>query len=268
MTSRGPNRAPPLVALTLLEARGLLETALMPAALPWLPVLPKGNGLPVLVLPGFLANDSSTRLLRYWLKKLDYRAYGWEQGRNNGLKEETVASLGEHLQRLHAHHEDPVRVIGWSLGGIYARALAHEYPDLINNVITLGSPFRLPSSVNAIGGSVARMYRMFNGDSMGELLSPVARWQYPPPVPSTAIFSRGDGVANWDFCVDKLDGKQTENIGVPTSHLGMGGNPLVMLLLANRLHGHKEKWQPFEFKGWRRCCYATDRGEWHAYPSG
>ncbi|MGI9285570.1 MAG: hypothetical protein ACR2P1_09285, partial [Pseudomonadales bacterium] len=91
--------------------------------------------------------------------------------------------------------------------------------------------------------------------------------QYPPPVPSTAIFSRGDGVANWDFCVDQLDGKQTENIGVPTSHLGMGGNPLVMLLLANRLHGHKEKWQPFQFKGWQRYCYASEQGNRQPYPA-
>jgi pimeloyl-ACP methyl ester carboxylesterase len=218
-----------------------------------------------MVLPGFMANDASTFMIRRWLSRLGYVCSGWDQGRNDGLSEALLDNLKGKLQQLYQTHEKPVRLIGWSLGGIQARALAHEVPDQVDRVVTLGSPFRMPSA-RAVGGAVASAYRRLNDGEMDMLVDPQASWQYPPPMPSTAIYSYGDGIANWDFCVDRLDDGCTENIGVPASHMGMGANPLVMLLLADRMGGHRDSWRGFDHKGWRRCFYSSDDGRRHPYP--
>lgn len=251
--------------LALLEIRSLFEFALFPTVLPLSRHLPAGEGQPVMVLPGFMANDRSTFMIRRWLTRLGYVCCGWGQGRNDGLSEAIQSNLKEKLQRLNQTHGQPVRLIGWSLGGIQARALAHEVPELVDRVVTLGSPFRLPSA-RQVSGPVAAAYRKLHGGDLDQLVDPHALWQYPPPVPSTAIYSYGDGIANWDFCVDRLNGGCSENIGVPASHIGMGGNPLVMLLLADRLGGHRGRWSRFKFKGWRRCVYSSDDGLGLTYP--
>jgi pimeloyl-ACP methyl ester carboxylesterase len=256
----------PHPALALLEIRSLFEIALFPAVLPLARHLPAGKGQPVIVMPGFMANDASTFMIRRWLSKLGYACSGWGQGRNNGLSNGSLNTLKAQLEELSEKHGQPVRLVGWSLGGIQARALAHEVPQLVDRVVTLSSPFRLPSA-KAVGGPVATAYRRLHDGDLDQLVDPQAQWQYPPPVPSTAIYSYGDGIANWDFCVDRLDDACTENIGVPASHMGMGANPLVMLLLADRLAGHSNEWSGFDLKGWRRCFYSSDDGCRQHYPA-
>ena len=258
-------RVTPSFLLAMLEMRGLLEFAAFPMVLPFAKHCPAGEQQPVMVLPGFMANDNSTSIIRRWLTKLGYSSYGWAQGRNQGLTDKRFESLQRRVQRISRHHDQPVRLIGWSLGGIQARALAHEVSNNVERVITLGSPFRLPSA-KQVGGSVSRVYRRLHGGNLDHLMNPQAVWQYPPPMPSTAVYSYTDGIASWDFCVDRLDGSQTENIGVPTSHGGLGGNPLVMLLLADRLAGNSDSWRRFDFSGWRRYFYCQTKGHRHPYP--
>ncbi len=250
----------PSLLLALFEWRALAETALMPIAYQCTPRLPKGQGAPVLIIPGFMGGDESTYFLQRWLRNLGYVPYGWEQGVNLGLRDKLQRGLARRLQKIQAEHEQPVRLIGWSLGGIQARALAHEAPAWVNNVITMGSPFRMPGKRN-VRGPTARMYRRINGNELEALLDPNAAWQNPPPVPCTAVYSRSDGIANWDLCVDKLDKGQAENIGVVTSHLGMSSNPMVLLLLADRLSKNKEQWRYFKASGVQKLLYQCERAE-------
>lgn len=224
---------------------------MVPFAYPLLRWLPKGEGKPVMLVPGFMARDQSMAILRHWLTRLGYQVHGWQQGLNTGINNEQHQALGERLSYLAKKHQQPVRLIGWSLGGIQCRALAHAHPELVNSVITMGSPFRLPG-VKLVKGIVARLYDKINAEKASMLTDPDAVWQYPPPVPSTAIYSRMDGIANWDLCIDEPNSGQTENIRVFSSHSGMGSNPEVMLLLAQRLHDDKDSWQKLDSNAVRR----------------
>ena len=244
----------PVLMYSLLEARAFAEMAMLPFAYPLAKWMPKGEGKPVMLIPGFMARDQSMVLLRHWLKRLGYKVHGWQQGRNTGLNDEQQKNLGERLTRLAERYDSPVRLIGWSLGGIQCRALAHSHPDLVNSVITLGSPFRLPR-VKSVKGLVARLYDRVNAGKSNGLTDPDAAWQHSPPVPSTAIYSKLDGIANWDLCVDDPVGNQTENLCVLSSHSGMGGNPEIMLLLAHRLQDDKESWQKFDSSMVRRLLW-------------
>lgn len=235
----------PVLMYSLLEARAFAEMAMVPFAYPLVNRLPKGEGKPVMLIPGFMARDQSMAVLRHWLKRLGYNVHGWQQGRNTGLSEDKHKKLGERLTHLAEQYGQPVRLIGWSLGGIQCRALAHSHPDLVNSVITLGTPFRLPG-VKSVKGLVARLYDRVNTGNSSALTNPEAEWQHSPPVPSTAIYSKLDGIANWDLCVDHPEGNQTENLCVLSSHSGMGSNPEIMLLLAHRLHDDKESWIKFD----------------------
>src|SRR5262245_21336563 len=132
---------PPSPMLLALEGRAWLELAALVPALPALAQAPRGDGHPVLVLPGFLADDLSTRALRWFLRDRGYHAHGWRLGRNVGPNAETVACLVARLATLADRHGRTVSLIGWSLGGIYARELARGFPDKVRLVITLASPF-------------------------------------------------------------------------------------------------------------------------------
>lgn len=259
MSSAKPVAAPSL-ALAVMELRAFGETALMPMAFACIRSLPKGEGAPVLIIPGFMATDESTFLLRRWLKTLGYRPYGWKQGANLGLRDNFQQALADQLLEIHSKYRQTVRLIGWSLGGIQARALAHRHPTLVNSIITMGSPFRMPE-MQGVHGPTARLYKRLNGEKFNALLDPNAAWSEPPPVPCTAIYSRGDGIANWDLCIDKIDQDQVENIGVISSHLGMGSNPLVLMLLANRLAEDKLSWRYFKASRLQKLIYQHQRAQ-------
>src|SRR5882724_10287436 len=147
MAEREPIR-PPSPALLALEGRAWLEFAALLPALPLLARAPRGDGHPVLVLPGWLASDRTTRPLRWFLRDRGYHAHGWKLGRNHGPDAETVAGLGRRFLALRDRHRRRLTLVGWSLGGIYARELARRFPDDVRQVITLASPFRDPSATN------------------------------------------------------------------------------------------------------------------------
>ena len=231
---------------SLLEFRALAEVMSIAPARPLLELAGRGDGHPVLVLPGFFAADGSTARMRKFLNQKGYSAHAWGQGRNPGLSLELFQRLEERLQQLFDEHGGKVSMVGWSLGGIYARLLAHRNPDLVRQVVTLGSPFKI-SEYGAVQGAVARLYERMNPDQADDpMLEFESTWRQAPPVPSTAIYSEGDGVAHWSFCIDE-EGEETENLHIPSSHLGMTHNPLVLYAVAQRLAQAEGEWRPFSW---------------------
>jgi len=244
-SSSGPISRP-RAGLLLLEGRALLELAALVPAYPVLRRAPRGDGHPVLVLPGFMASDFSTRSLRAFLRDRGYQAHGWKLGRNLGPRPEIVVGLAERFRELRERHGRPLSLIGWSLGGIYARELARRAPDAVRQVITLGSPFRDVEATNVprFLRALAERRRMPEEEAFRQLLGE------PLPVPTTAIYSRSDAIASWQSCREE-EGPLRENIRVESSHLGMGHNPVVLLTIADRLAQPEGRWNPFvPPRGW------------------
>jgi len=238
----------PSARLLPLEGRALLELAALLPAYPFLRRAPSGDGHPVLVLPGFMASDFSTRALRRFLRDKRYSAHGWRLGRNVGPSADTIAAMVERLQELHRRHGRRVSLVGWSLGGIYARELARGMPELVRQVITLASPFRDLDAVNVPRFLRRRTRRRTAVPDEGSLR---ARLREPLPVPTTAIVSRTDAIASWQSCCTE-PGPFAENLEVDSSHLGIGHHPVVLLAIADRLAQPEGDWKPFEPpRGWR-----------------
>jgi pimeloyl-ACP methyl ester carboxylesterase len=223
---RGLRRA---VALAATEpARGLVSAGALVAGLPLLRLAPRGEPHPVLVLPGLMASDVSTRALRVWVSRLGHPVVGWALGRNRGATREVVDELPRLLDRLAGEHGAPVSIVGWSLGGIYARRLALRAPAQVRQVISLGSPLSLPDR---------RISRARRSRARRSLATPL-------PVPSTAVYSRSDGVVDWRACRQRK-GPISENVAVRSSHLGMGHDPAVLWVVADRLAQPSDDWRPF-----------------------
>lgn len=249
-----PIKAPSaLLALTELP-RAIAEFGSLAMAGPLLATAPRGDGHPVLVLPGFVTSDVSTRVLRNYLKKMGYEAHAWELGRNLGPK--AIGREGEKLvARLKAVHEltgEKVSLVGWSLGGVMARQLSRRAPDSVRQVITLGSPFTgSPRATNAW-----RAYQILTGHKVDgdDARSQMRESEAAPPVPSTSIFTREDGVVAWQNCIEPA-GPETDNIQVHGSHCGLGVNPAVLYAIADRLAQADGAWRPFDRTGVKGFVY-------------
>lgn len=204
---------------------------------------PRGDGRPVLVLPGLVNSDRSNIVLRRFLTRLGYRAYPWGLGRNLGRRAigEDGARLIARIERIHAETGEPVTLIGVSLGGMMARFAANQRPDLIREVITVSSPFAGdPRDTN-----VWRAFEWLTGDSID---SDVARaWgracAAPLDVPSTAIWSRSDGLVN-GFACRAPDQPLARDIEVRSNHVGVQLRPAVLLAIADILSGVPENAGP------------------------
>ncbi|MBP9054393.1 MAG: alpha/beta fold hydrolase [Ilumatobacteraceae bacterium] len=217
---------------------------------PLLTRLPVGDGRPVLVLPGFTASDQSTAALRYVLARLDYSVHGWHLGQNLGPTQRIVDGLFGRFDDLYQRHgNQPITLVGWSLGGLYARALAARKPEAVRHVISLGSPFRLDRAEETNAGRVFDLLAPVHGLRRPHSVE-FRREPYlgPPAVPSTAIFTRGDGVVPWNSCIDDA-GPRAENIQVYGSHCGLGYNPAALNIIADRLRLGRDEWRPFQPRG-------------------
>ncbi|MCV7231321.1 esterase/lipase family protein [Mycobacterium branderi] len=254
--------APPLSLSLTDPARAAVEFGLLLGSLPLRRALPVGDGHPVLVLPGLLAGDGSTLALRRILRGLGYRVHGWRLGRNIGPTAQAVAGMGERLHDLHTRYGTPVSVIGWSLGGIYARAMARRRPSSVRQVITLGSPFRLTDQ-NQSRASAA--FNRFSHLHVERAAAPLDLETEPLPVPATSIYSRYDGVVAWQACLD-LRSPRAENISVIGSHFGYGHNPAVVWAVADRLAQPRGEWAPFRPPAALRPLFP--RPDWPAERSG
>jgi pimeloyl-ACP methyl ester carboxylesterase len=194
----------------------------------------------VLVLPGYLADDGSTRALRWFLRDRGYHVHSWRLGRNLGPTAKTVGGLVDRLAAVHRRHGRRVSLVGWSLGGIYARELARAFPDHVRVVVTLASPFRDPFASN-----VARFARLGLGPRpAGDRHVPLERLRAPLAVPTTSFYSTTDGIVAWRSCLLE-PGPLAENVVVRSSHCGMGHHPGVLLAIADRLAQPEGAWRPF-----------------------
>ncbi len=235
----------------MLEARALWEFGALIAATPWLRRLPKGDGHPVLVFPGMGANDFTTRPLRHLLDRLGYVTQAWGQGFNVGPRAGVLGQCAADVRALAQRHGRPVSLIGWSLGGVYAREIAKELPDDTRGVITLGTPFAgHPRATNAW-----RIFELLSGRKAHDPLM-IARLRTAPPVPTTSIYSRTDGIVAWQCSINE-PAPLTENIEVRASHTGMGVNPLALYAVADRLAQPQGAWAPFDSNGKRRWFFRT-----------
>lgn len=243
-----PARAPSRHLLAL-EMRAVFELGAFFSMAPLLRLAPAGDGHPVLVLPGLGAGDASTRPLRAFLRDRGYRAHGWKLGPNRGPRPGVETKMQHRLAELTDRHGRKVSVVGWSLGGIFARELARRAPEQVRSVITLGSPFAgEPRASHAW-----RLYEALSGRAAHDGPAREAMKQ-PPPVPSTAIYSRSDGVVAWQGCLER-EGPSSENIEVVGSHGGLGHHPAVLYAVADRLARPEGQWRPFERSGTRRLVY-------------
>lgn len=233
----------------LTEGRSLIELGMSALFMPFLLRAPEGDNHPVMVLPGFLASDISTKPIRKFLDVKGYQTYGWGLGRNLGKQivggQDVICdSLLSRVIELSVRHNKKVSLVGWSLGGILARELARLLPDYVRQVVTLGSPFNGPSGSVSM---VAKLFSTINGDIVKNNAQLMQNMLTPPPVPSSAIYSRTDGVAHWQACINRevelFD--EAENIEVRGSHSGLGHNPQVMWIIANRLAQSEGAWRPY-----------------------
>jgi pimeloyl-ACP methyl ester carboxylesterase len=211
---------------------------------PLLGQAPRGDGHAVLVLPGFTAGDESTAILRRFLGRLGYRALPWELGQNTGsfALQERLIDRFEALTRVSGER---LSLVGQSLGGVYARELARRFAPHVRQVISLGSPFasKSPDTTNSV---VSRLFQYMSGMSRDDMRDYMLGFAAePPPVPSTAIYSKADGVVHWQSCLEYA-GAQAENVEVLGSHTGMAMNPLVFHVLADRLAQADGQWRPFQ----------------------
>ncbi len=242
MNSNGNTLRAPSKIMLAMEVRALFEMWMSLVAQPILRFAPKGDGHPVIVFPGFAAGDLATVLLRRFLKKRCYAVHGWNLGINKGYYDGIDQKLVARLSDIHKRYNQKVTLIGWSLGGLYARELAHLHPDMVRFVVTLGSPFNNFTE----GITISKIYEFVSGHKIDRISRKrTKRLKTPPPVPTTSIYSKSDGIVAAECC-NGVESAYSENIAIPgSSHCGLASNPIVFWLLANRLAQTEENWKPF-----------------------
>jgi triacylglycerol esterase/lipase EstA (alpha/beta hydrolase family) len=197
---------------------------------PALALQSRGNGEPVIVLPGLGASNSSTFLLRRYLSWLGYSVEGWELGRNSGNVQQLLPQVAEHVQEIHKETGLKVNLVGWSLGGVLAREVARDNPAIVRQVITMGSPVVGGPKYTVFGN----LYRQRGVDVDAIEATVAARESNPIRVPVTSIYSKNDGIVGWQASIDRHS-PQVDNIKVCATHLGLGISPDVFKILARKL---------------------------------
>lgn len=240
---QGPSKA----LLSVEGIRSIYEFALgLVLNVPLQYISPKGDGHPVLVLPGLGAADGSTHFLRNFLDGIGYKSQTWNLGRNLGPRNGMTNMLEQLIARVEEislqNNGQQVSIIGWSLGGIYGREIAKIRPDLVRQVITLGTPFKSATS----GTNAGFLYELLSKDKSHLDPEIVKRISEVPPVPFTSMYSKTDGVVHW-LCSIEEQGPYSENIEIPgASHLGLGHNPITLFVIANRLTKTRETWSHYK----------------------
>jgi dienelactone hydrolase len=243
---------PPGLGLLLAEARGIFEFNASLLLSPLLMRAPRGDGHPVLALPGFLASDLSMAPMRRYLSELGYDAHAWRMGRNTGGISRMRAALRDRLAEIHRSSGRKVSIVGWSLGGVYARDLALQAPEMVRYVVTLESPFA--NDVRATNAT--RLYEALSGEGVEDNSELRQAISGDLPVPTTSIYSRTDGIVNWRTCLLRPS-ETAENIEVRlASHVGLGVNPAALWAVADRLAQGEGQFRQFDRSGPFAIAYA------------
>jgi pimeloyl-ACP methyl ester carboxylesterase len=234
--------APSLAWLALEPLRGVADyCASLLSASP----KERGDGHPVIVFPGLAGGPLSTRPLRRFLDKSGYVSHDWGHGLKTGPDgdfDDWLDQLDDHLVDVHSAHGRRVSLIGWSLGGIYARELAKRSGPLVRQVITLGTPFGALGDAN----HAATAWRLLNGDTSQLTPGLQARLRQTPDVPTTAIYSKTDGIVPWRACMEQ-ETHGSESVEVSgASHLGLGTHPKVLRIVASRLAQPEGEWRRWD----------------------
>jgi pimeloyl-ACP methyl ester carboxylesterase len=243
---------PPSLLLMLAETRAVFEFNSSVMLSPLLMRAPRGDGHPVLALPGFLASDLSMAPMRRYLKELGYETHAWNMGRNFGGVGSKRKALRDLLARIFESSGRKVSIVGWSLGGVYARDLALQAPDMVRAIITLGSPFA--DDIRATNAT--RLYELLSGEGVDDIPEIREAIAGDMPVPATSIYSRTDGIVNWRTSLLRPSAT-AENIEVHlASHIGLGVNPAALWAVADRLAQAEGEFSHFARSGPFAIAYA------------
>ena len=207
------------------------------------PVAP-GDGHPVIIFPGMASDGTATAPLRKHCESLGYKAFDWGRGFNTGPQgniDTWLAELAAHTARMLAPFEQSATLIGWSLGGLYAREVAKLLGPKVRQVITIGTPFNASADHTNVGW----LFRLLNGGSPKFDAALSARLSHAPNVPTTSIYSRSDGVGAWQTCLHDDSSNEVQDVEVRGSHIGLGWNPAVLRVVADRLAQRPGQWKPY-----------------------
>jgi pimeloyl-ACP methyl ester carboxylesterase len=239
---------PPPLLHTALELRAPFELALLGPALPMLLMAPRGDGHPVLLVPGFMSTEVPLLAMQAYLRNRGYVVEMWGFGRNVGLQRKHVAALEQKVRFLNHKHRRKVSIVGWSLGGAFALYVAHHAPECVRGIITLGSPVTVGAEGSQSSPAVHALYRLVAhplGSAAHAMQPRVQRLRARPPVPMSCLYSASDGVVPAHQATFDGDPERHENIRVPGSHCGLGFNPWVLRIVADRLAQPEGRWRPF-----------------------
>jgi pimeloyl-ACP methyl ester carboxylesterase len=266
---RHPHVGKPRALNSMLEPRALFEMALLPASLPLLLKAPRGDGHPVLLLPGFMADDKTLIALKLFLRSKGYDVHTWGLGRNLGFRSKHASALPQKIRYLHHITGRKVSVVGWSLGGVFSLYGAENALECVRSIITLGSPVSVDAGGSQSPAAVKALYRVISHrlGPAAHVMQPRAktlREQRRLELPTSCLYSLGDGVVPPQEATIDGDPAFHENIRVPGSHLGLGFNGIVLAVVADRLAQPEGAWQPFRPAGllgrvWRATSGASGR---------
>ena len=231
MTTNLPQARPPSRLATMLEARAPLDWATVLLRAPQLASAPRGDGRPVVLLPGYGSDEISRRPHGKYLDVLGYDVHEWGIGRNRGNVEAYVQRIGEFSGDIQRQSGNSVTLVGWSLGGVVARETARLFEPCIREVITMGTPIVGGPKYTAVA---ARFAEQSGIDLDAFELEVHERNLIGLRQPITAIYSKSDGVVGWRACIDVYN-EHARNIQVRSSHFGMGASGRVWRLIADTL---------------------------------
>jgi triacylglycerol lipase len=219
---------------------------------PYASLTPVRSVEPVVLVPGFMAGDSSLMMMSRHLRKLGYRTYRSTMHANVGCTQEASYALERRIEAIAIKRERKVTIVGHSLGGLLARGIAARRPDLVEGIVTMGSPLMAPGAIHSVLlfdlALVIALRKAGLGGMMGDdctsgdcarLSWEQSREDLHPSVAFTSIFSRRDGVVDWRGCLDP--GAKT--VEVRTSHLGMAIDPVVFDVVASTLQANRDRRQ-------------------------
>lgn len=203
----------------------------------WGHLRPRGpeNGRPVLVLPGFLTSDRSSMELRRAFAEAGWRAYPWGLGVNKGVFKEILDAIIARVMEIHDIHKEPVLIVGWSLGGLFAREVARHIPECVEAVVTLGSPIAGDLHEN----NVWMLYEWITGHRVDN--TPVPRVTRKPPAPTLAIWSRNDGLIP-PHAARGTEAERDKAVEIPSTHMGFGISYIATRMIVNEVEKFLEEY--------------------------